>query len=200
MYDPDGTNGELKLVVCNTIELPWLQNQRRVSCIPEGRYELIKRVTKKRGQHLLVLNVKGRDGILIHPANDAKKELLGCIAPVTTLTGPGKGTQSRLANEKLKALVLEALEGEERVFITIKSKRKMKLVERLKSPTPKFFRVLRNVGLALAAAGGALLTAPIALPAAAITVAGYLTVAGGVMTAVSQTAVDGEKDCEDDDS
>lgn len=120
-YDPEGTNGELKLVVCNTIELPWLQNQRNVSCIPEGRYELKLRTTAKRGQHLLVVNVKGRDGILIHPANDAKTELHGCIAPVTRLTGPGKGSQSRLANEKLKALVLEALERKEKVFITIKS-------------------------------------------------------------------------------
>lgn len=120
-YEPEGTNGELKLVVCNTIELPWLQNQRNVSCIPEGRYELRMRATAKRGQHLLVLNVKGRDGILIHPANDASKELRGCIAPVTTVTGPGKGSQSRLANEKLKALVLEALERKEKVFITIKS-------------------------------------------------------------------------------
>lgn len=76
----------------------------------------------------------------------------------------------------------------------------MKLIERLKAPTPKFFRVLRNVGLALAAAGGALLAAPIALPVAVVTVAGYLTVAGGVITAVSQTAVDGETDCNDDDS
>ncbi len=120
-YDPEGTNGELKLVVCNTIELPWLQNKRSVSCIPEGRYELTKRTTAKRGQHLLVLNVKDRDGILIHPANDALKELRGCIAPITTFTGPGKGIQSRLANEKLKALVLEALERNEKVFITIKS-------------------------------------------------------------------------------
>lgn len=122
-YDPEGTNGELKLMVCNTIELPWLQNQRSVSCIPEGRYELKKRVTQKRGQHLLVMNVNGRDGILIHPANDAMKELRGCIAPVTSLTGPGKGSQSRLANERLKAFVLEALERNEKVFITINSKR-----------------------------------------------------------------------------
>lgn len=76
----------------------------------------------------------------------------------------------------------------------------MKLVERMKAPTPKFFRVLRNVGLALAAAGGAIITAPIALPVAVVTVAGYLAVAGGVMTAVSQSAVDGEKDCVDDGS
>lgn len=121
-YDPEGTNGELKLVVCNTIELPWLQNQRNVSCIPEGRYELRKRFIKKFGLHLLVVDVPDRSWILIHPANDAKTQLKGCIAPVTQLTGPGKGRDSRLANEKLKALVLEALERKEKVFITIKSK------------------------------------------------------------------------------
>jgi hypothetical protein len=66
--------------------------------------------------------VPDRSWILIHPANDAKTQLKGCIAPVTQLTGPGKGSESRLANEKLKALVLEALERKEKVFITIKSK------------------------------------------------------------------------------
>ena len=121
-YDPEGTNGELKLVVCNTIELPWLQNQRNVSCIPEGRYELRKRFIKKFGLHLLVVDVPDRSWILIHPANDAKTQLKGCIAPVTQLIGPGKGNESRLANEKLKALVLEALKQKETVFITIKSK------------------------------------------------------------------------------
>ncbi|MBS1489087.1 MAG: hypothetical protein OJF59_000633 [Cytophagales bacterium] len=70
----------------------------------------------------------------------------------------------------------------------------MNIVERMKAPTPKFFRVLRNIGLLLAATGGALLAAPVALPTAVVTVAGYLTVAGGVMTAVSQSTVDGEPD------
>ena len=70
----------------------------------------------------------------------------------------------------------------------------MKLIQRLKAPTPKFFRVLRNIGLALAAASGALLAAPIALPAGLITLAGYLTVAGSVITTVSQAVVEGEAD------
>jgi hypothetical protein len=46
--------------------------------------------------------------------------------------------------------------------------------------------------LSLAAVGGALLAAPVALPAAIITVAGYLTVAGTVMTAVAQATVESE--------
>ena len=66
----------------------------------------------------------------------------------------------------------------------------MTVVERVKAPTPKFFKTLRTIGIALAAAGGALLAAPIALPATVISIAGYVVLAGGVMTAVSQTAVD----------
>ncbi len=61
-----------------------------------------------------------------------------------------------------------------------------KIVNRAKAPTPKFFKVLRNIGLVLAAAGGTILTAPIALPAIVVTVGGYVAVAGGVLSAVSQ--------------
>ncbi len=124
-YDPDGTNGELRCdgkTICFTIELPWLQNQRNISCIPEGRYELKKRFVQKFGLHLLVVNVPDRSWILIHPANHATTQLKGCIAPVTNLVTSGKGSGSRLANEKLKALVLGALERKEKVFITIKPK------------------------------------------------------------------------------
>jgi hypothetical protein len=64
----------------------------------------------------------------------------------------------------------------------------------MQSPTPKFFKTLRTVGLALAAAGGALLTAPISFPAIIITIAGYATVAGSVITAVSQSAVKDESE------
>jgi uncharacterized membrane protein HdeD (DUF308 family) len=66
----------------------------------------------------------------------------------------------------------------------------MTIVERVKAPTPKFFKTLRTIGLTLAAVGGAILTAPVAVPAALITIAGYVALAGGVITAVSQTAVD----------
>jgi hypothetical protein len=70
----------------------------------------------------------------------------------------------------------------------------MNLIERAKAPTPKFFRVLRTVGLALAAAGATLIAAPVAIPVGLATVASYLTVVGSVMTAVSQITVDGESD------
>lgn len=66
----------------------------------------------------------------------------------------------------------------------------MKIIERAQAPTPKFFKLLRTIGLAMLAVSGALLTAPVALPAVIVTVAGYTAVAGGVLSAVSQITVD----------
>jgi hypothetical protein len=122
IYFPEGTQGMLEwngTLVCYTIELPWLGNQRRISCIPEGEYVLQKRFSPRFKWHLHLRNVPGRDLILIHPANDAKKELLGCIAPVTQHSGVGKGRSSRKALEKLKAVVYAALERNEVVKISI---------------------------------------------------------------------------------
>lgn len=62
----------------------------------------------------------------------------------------------------------------------------MNAIKRAKAPTPKFFKVLRNIGLAFAAVGGTVLAAPIALPVVVTSIAGYLAVAGGVISAVSQ--------------
>ncbi|MGV8946621.1 MAG: hypothetical protein ACOH1N_09345 [Lutibacter sp.] len=65
----------------------------------------------------------------------------------------------------------------------------MKLIDRYKKSTPTFFKKLRNIGIALVATGGAIIAAPIALPALVITIATYLTVVGTVATAVSQAVV-----------
>ncbi len=73
----------------------------------------------------------------------------------------------------------------------------MKLTKRYIKKTPKFFRILRNIGIALATAGGIIIAAPISLPAIVVTVATYLTVVGTVATAVSQAVVsDKENDTE----
>jgi len=125
-YFPKGTNGELLLngdKVCSTIELPWKNNEHQVSCIPEGRYELKKRYTPRFGKHLILLNVPNRSYILLHAANDALKEIKGCIASVTTLTGEGKGTQARLALAKLVSIVYPFFDKGEKVFLTIQLKK-----------------------------------------------------------------------------
>ena len=65
----------------------------------------------------------------------------------------------------------------------------MNLVERYNKPTPKFFKILRNIGIALATAGGAIIAAPVSMPALVVTIATYMTVAGTAATAVSQAVV-----------
>lgn len=107
-YAPDGTNGTITYRgkhICHTIELPDKANAKRVSCIPEGRYKLTRYHSKRFPNTIGVSQVPNRSGILFHAANDALTELQGCIAPVTTLTGAGRGSESNNALNELRALV-----------------------------------------------------------------------------------------------
>lgn len=118
-YHQNGTNGQLytnEVFLCYTIELPWLTNQRQRSCIPEGLYKLEKRWSQHFGSHYQLMDVPGRDLILIHPANNALKELKGCIAPVSYIIGEGKGSFSRLAFKSLSCLLDETFEKNEEVW------------------------------------------------------------------------------------
>ncbi|HCY83424.1 MAG TPA: hypothetical protein DHV22_18475, partial [Xanthomarina gelatinilytica] len=79
-YFEEGTNGALfnsGRFLCHTIELPWNDNKRNISCIPEGVYKVEPRFSKRFKHHLILKDVKGRSFILFHPANDALKELQG---------------------------------------------------------------------------------------------------------------------------
>ncbi|MEN8816289.1 MULTISPECIES: DUF5675 family protein [Flavobacteriaceae] len=123
-YFEKGTNGALFIngrFICFTIELPWQDNRRNVSCVPEGAYEVVPRISKRFRNHLHILNVPGRSLILIHPANDAAKELRGCLSPVSQLSGIGTGWLSRAALQKLLSLCYQAYDRKEKVTLTIKS-------------------------------------------------------------------------------
>jgi hypothetical protein len=123
-YFPNGTNGKLECegkIICNTIELPWKNNETRVSCIPEGKYFIKKRYSQKFQWHLEIENVQNRSLILFHPANNALQELNGCIAPVTKLSGPGLGLMSRKAFTTLKRMVYKVLDTNESVELIVKS-------------------------------------------------------------------------------
>ncbi len=122
-YGAQGTNGTITFGgehICHTIELPWYNNRPRLSCVPEGRYKLQKRTYAKHGEQIGIPAVLGREAILIHAANDAMKELHGCIAPVTAHTGEGRGADSRKALERLKALVYSLWDMEGEVFLQIR--------------------------------------------------------------------------------
>lgn len=123
-YFTEGVNGKLVhngVLICETIELPWRNNKKSISCIPEGQYRIVKRMHPTHGAQLQVIHVPNREGILIHPANFALRELQGCIAPVSKCTGPGKGDYSRIAMERLQNLVYPVLDAGEKVMLVIKS-------------------------------------------------------------------------------
>ena len=79
-------NDELDVVQeLHTLELPWLNNQKGISCIPKGDYILRPRYSEKYKDHYIILNNSSQDHpyprtfILIHPANYVT-QLRGCIA------------------------------------------------------------------------------------------------------------------------
>ena len=68
--------------LCDTLELPYLDNQRNISCIPEGQYKVRLRTARESATrdylHLLVQDVPNRDYILFHIGNSAK-DTRGCV-------------------------------------------------------------------------------------------------------------------------
>jgi hypothetical protein len=69
----------------------------------------------------------------------------------------------------------------------------LNIVERALAPTPKWFKILRTVGIALATIGGTIIAAPVALPVGLVSAAGYLVLGGSIISVVSQTAVKAEE-------
>ncbi|MGV7107563.1 MULTISPECIES: hypothetical protein [Flavobacteriales] len=72
----------------------------------------------------------------------------------------------------------------------------LNLIERVSAPTPKWFKIIRTIGITLTAVGGAILAAPVAIPATIVTVAGYVMLGGTIATAIAQTAMQTDDDKE----
>lgn len=124
-YFSDGTNGSLwsgSQLICHTIELPWRDNQRKISCIPEGKYPLRLYQSMKFGTVLMVTDVLNRQDILFHPANNAMDELQGCIAPVMVHTGEGKGLKSQVAMQQMMKIAGMSLQRKQDLFLLIHTK------------------------------------------------------------------------------
>ena len=84
-FTEDSTVGELFLNgerMCDTLENPYINNERSISCIPEGEYKVRLRTARESATrdylHLLVKDVPNRDWILFHRGNSAK-DTSGCI-------------------------------------------------------------------------------------------------------------------------
>ena len=124
-FTEESTIGELFINgerICDTLENPWVDNQRNISCIPEGVYPVRLRLPRESGTrdyiHLLVKDVKDRDYILIHIGNTAK-DTSGCILV-------GLGTEQDVVHNSVLAmdlLIKEILHlGGENINLIIKNK------------------------------------------------------------------------------
>ena len=112
-------NGE---IFCDTLENPYINNERNISCIPEGQYKVRLRLARESASrdylHLLVQDVPNRDWILFHRGNTAK-DTSGCI-----LVGNGR-EQDIVENSRLAMdLVMQEIIylGGENINLIIKNK------------------------------------------------------------------------------
>ena len=104
-FTDESTIGELFVNgerFCDTLELPYRDNQRSISCIPAGEYKVRLRYPRESATrnylHLLVQNVKDRSYILFHRGNTAK-DTRGCILV-------GQGSQQDVVHNSTLAMDL----------------------------------------------------------------------------------------------
>ena len=56
--------------------------------------------------------------------------------------------------------------------------------------TPKFWKKVQRIGIVAGTIGGVIIASPVALPAALVTLSGYLLLAGSVTATLSQLTVE----------
>ena len=124
-FSKESTIGELFINgerICDTLENSWQDNQRNISCIPEGVYPVRLRLPRESATrdylHLLVEDVENRSYILFHRGNSAK-DTRGCILV-------GLGSQQDTVNNSTLAMDLLIKEiinlGGENINLIIKNK------------------------------------------------------------------------------
>lgn len=116
--------------IAYTLENPWLDNKRRVSCIPIGTYEVGFRTTggkhnqyaarygKKHYGMLEVKDVPNRTFILFHVGNWAK-DTHGCIL-LGTRAGVNMIGSSRKAYAQVYPIIAKALRADRKVTLKIR--------------------------------------------------------------------------------
>ena len=122
-YTEESTAGKLFLngeYVCDTLENPFLNNQRNISCIPKGHYKVRLRLARESATrdylHLLVQDVPDRSYILFHRGNTAK-DTRGCIL-VGLSSEQNRVNNSKNAMDKLMQEIIKL--GGENIELLIK--------------------------------------------------------------------------------
>ena len=87
--------------VCETLERPFMDNKRNVSCIPKGVYDVRFRYRNESASrdyvHLIVKEVPNRSFILFHYGNKVS-DSQGCI-----MTGMGRNQENETISNSRKA-------------------------------------------------------------------------------------------------
>jgi len=124
-FTDESTIGELFVNgerFCDTLELPYRDNKKSISCIPSGNYKVRMRYPRESATrdylHLLVKDVKDRSFILFHRGNTAK-DTQGCILV-------GQGSQQDIVYNSTLAMDLLMKEiinlGGENINLIIKNR------------------------------------------------------------------------------
>ena len=124
-FSDKSTLGELFLNgerMCDTLENPWINNKKNISCIPRGSYKVRLRLARESATrdylHLLVEDVENRSYILFHRGNTAK-DTSGCILV-------GLGSKQDFVSNSILAMDLLIKEivnlGGENINLIIKNK------------------------------------------------------------------------------
>jgi hypothetical protein len=85
---------------CFTLERPWLNNKKYVSCIPPGEYTIQKHISPTHGPCFWILNVPGRTEILIHRIN-FRRDTKGCVGVGDSITYLDNNTIPDLTNSAI---------------------------------------------------------------------------------------------------
>ena len=98
-----------------TLERPWIFNERKVSCIPIGTYLVKRHVSPKFGLCFKIQDVKGRSDILIHSGN-VVNDTLGCVLVGLTSSSVDYSSSAVIYNSRKAMAVLLALIDKEIVL------------------------------------------------------------------------------------
>lgn len=80
IFEDQSTGGSKMIFECKTLELGWKNNERRISCVPSGFYNLEFEYSPKFDRNLWELKgVPNRSEAKIHVANFFR-QIEGCIA------------------------------------------------------------------------------------------------------------------------